>query len=442
MTTTVEDIDVNHLQKLLEQKTADIAAFSSTFTVEDGDKLVVSTEKANAFRKTLNEAKELRQVLADYREVKQLQEFGPEYKQWHNAAAQPPAAAADAARAHLGGFERKTLTDYVLESPEFKSRNRADPRFNVEIDGFNIGQQMKAIYGGGQTPSGGTASYNALGGAENIGILERAVRQKRIRDLFPQATTDKAILIGVRETGFTNNAAVVKVRNSGNTDFQAKPESTITLASVSYPVAVIAHFLRAHASILDDEPRLRDFLNRRMLDGLRLAEDREIMYGTPGAENITGITQTSGVQVYTGLSSDQLSAQIRKAATLAMLAEYEPNGLVLSPADWETLELEQTATGEYRIAVSVAVGGQKKVWSMDIVSTTACTPGHYLVGSFGYGAQFYDRQKANVVVSTEDSDNFQKNLITIRAEERGALEVARPESFVYGTITAYSPTQI
>jgi HK97 family phage major capsid protein len=67
-----------------------------------------------------------------------------------------------------------------------------------------------------------------------------------------------------------------------------------------------------------------------------------------------------------------------------------------------------------------------------VVDTNAMPQGHFLVGAFNMAAQVFDREDANVQVSTEDGDNFVKNMVTIRAEERLALAVFRPQSFVYG----------
>src|SRR3546814_8134986 len=64
------------------------------------------------------------------------------------------------------------------------------------------------------------------------------------------------------------------------------------------------------------------------------------------------------------------------------------------------------------------------------------TAGNFLTGAFRLGAQIFDRQDARVEVSTEDSDNFRKNLVTILAEERLALAVYRPEAFIRGGFAA------
>jgi len=52
-----------------------------------------------------------------------------------------------------------------------------------------------------------------------------------------------------------------------------------------------------------------------------------------------------------------------------------------------------------------------------------------IAGSFLVGnpeGDLYDRMAARVEVSTEDADNFRKNLVTVLAEERIGLAVKAP----------------
>ena len=68
-----------------------------------------------------------------------------------------------------------------------------------------------------------------------------------------------------------------------------------------------------------------------------------------------------------------------------------------------------------------------------MVQTPAMQVSKFLTGAFRLGAQIFDRMSIEVLISTEDQDNFVKNMITIRAEERLALAVYRPAAFIYGT---------
>ena len=60
-------------------------------------------------------------------------------------------------------------------------------------------------------------------------------------------------------------------------------------------------------------------------------------------------------------------------------------------------------------------------------------PGDFMVGAFKLAATLFDREQAQILVSTEDQDNVIRNLVTILCEERLALAVTRPAAFVYGS---------
>ena len=94
------------------------------------------------------------------------------------------------------------------------------------------------------------------------------------------------------------------------------------------------------------------------------------------------------------------------------------------------MELTKDANGQYLIAVSVALGGEPRVWRIPLIETPAIDEGVALVGAFGQGAQLYDREQASIRVSEQHADFFIRNAIVILAEQRLALAVKRPESFV------------
>ena len=138
-------------------------------------------------------------------------------------------------------------------------------------------------------------------------------------------------------------------------------------------------------------------------------------------------------------SGEQKADALRRAATKVMLAYYEPTGYVIHPYDWEDVELQKgNGDGQYMLVPNVAIGAQAQVWRQPVVETPAISEGTFLTGAFGLGAQLYDRQQANVRIAEQHADFFVRNAVAILAEERLALAVKRPESFVKGTFAGGS----
>lgn len=416
------------LNEQLSVKSAEAERIAAAFPHEDG-KFAISSEMYRDFQKAVGEADEIKSAIATL-------ERHDAHQAYLNGDATKPVGATDNGN-RFAGDEVKTLADAFIESKAFGSAKQAGfesfGKIRAEIEG-------KSIY----NFSGGTVEHQALGNVDNRGIYERAMRKMHIRDLFPKSTTKSPVLYGVRETGWVNNAAQVNQRyaadgtspaTGADTDVWGRaPKSKITLEPVMFPVGAIKHSLDAHKYILDDEGRLRTFLNTRMLDGVKYAEDVDLLHSTGSAEKITGLFNTPGIQQYnpTG-TTDKHSVQVRRAITKALLAEYDPSGLIISPNLWESIEVEEDNTGAFRVAVAVAVGAEKRVWRLNVVETTAMSDLNYVVGAFGMGAQLHDRLAVSVSVSSENAQNFEDGIVTFLAEERVAFEVSRPESFVVGT---------
>lgn len=431
---------ITELTAALQTKADEIEQIGASFKDETGKgHFVVSTEQHTAYVKAINEAEEIKKLLMAEEKAGGIFEFLDQPR------GGPPAAAVDATDTARGAHvEAKTLAQRYMGSDawdEMKASGFRNLGQVATFDGGLHGMSLKDVY----SAMGGNVSLPALGMPQNLGLTQRMLRPGRVRDLFPAESTTANLLYGIRETGFTNRAAVVPERRAadgtspptgGPTDvYGLKPRSDLTIVPVTYPIATIAHVMYVHKQTLADEPRMRGLIDRDMVDGVKMVEDAQILYGDGVGDNLTGLFNTPGVQTYLGLSSDKYSAQIRRAMTRAILAYFQPSGVVMHPLDWENVELEVDDNGAYTVAVSVAVGGEKRVWRLNVVDTPAIQEGKFVLGAWGSGAKLYDREQVNIAVSTENRDMFERNAVTLRCEERLGLVVDRPESFVIGTFT-------
>lgn len=443
---TAPSARIRELRTALAEKGEEIKNLSNSWKDETGKgQFVVSTDQHRAYLKAVEEASEIKGLIA----VEETANGIFEYLDAPEGTAVAAEEAAGTRRSLVSGA--KSLSEEWLSSETFAEMKGLDFRrggtFSVDRGIVALGRaaQVKDVY----SAMGGEIAIPALGTAQNLGLTDRTLRPGRVRDLFPSETTQAAMLYGIRETGFTNNARTVAERmaadgvspaTGGPTDvFGLKPKSDLTIVPVTYPIATIAHIMYVHKQTLADEPRIRGIIDRDMIDGVKMAEDEQILFGNGVGENLTGIMNTDGLQEYTGLATDRKSAQVRRAATRAILAYFQPTGVVMHPFDWEDIELETDNNGAYTVAVSVAVGGEKRVWRLAVTDSPAMTQGHALVGAFGTGAKLYDREQVNIEVSTENRDLFERNAYTLRAEERLGLVVDRPESFVHLDFTPFVP---
>ncbi|EIC4370574.1 phage major capsid protein, partial [Salmonella enterica] len=255
------------------------------------------------------------------------------------------------------------------------------------------------------------------------GIIAPPERTLTIRDLLAPGETDSASMEFVQETGYTNNAAPVP-------EGTKKPQSEITFELKTAPVRTIAHTFKASRQILDDAKGLASYIDARARYGLRFKEELQLLSGDGTGANILGIIpQASTFSPKVTLASATAIDRMRLAILQAVLAEYPASGFVLNPIDWAAIELTKDGEGRYIIAQPVN-GSVARLWGLPVVETQAMTQNNFLTGAFSMAAQIFDRMEIEVLLSTENEDDFVKNMVTIRAEERLAMTVYRPEAFV------------
>jgi HK97 family phage major capsid protein len=287
-----------------------------------------------------------------------------------------------------------------------------------------------------------TAIVNAAGQNQPLvsdmrvpGIVANPNRVLTIRDMLPIGRTTSNLIQFTRENVFTNNAGPQYA--SPARENVTKPESGITFTLENAPVVTLAHFIPVSRQVLDDAPQLQSYVNGRLTYGLKLEEEDQLLNGTGASGNIGGILKAGNHVAYNRTATgDTALDTLRKSITQAALAEYPIDAFVLNPEDWEAIELLKTTTGEYIFADDMgpinALG--PRLWGRRVVVTNSIAQGTFLSGAFIMGASIWDRMDAAVQISYEDGDNFKKNMATLLAEERLALTVFRPASFIAGSL--------
>lgn len=266
------------------------------------------------------------------------------------------------------------------------------------------------------------------------GIIGPGERELRVRNLLPRNRTSNHQVFFVLETALTDNAGPQD--GLGTT----KGETTFQVTVDSETVQTIAHFIQVPLQLLDDIPALEDYTNGRMMFLLDQEEEDQLLYGNNLNSNLNGLmTQATAFDttLLTELNVDTPTDidRLRAAIAQVQVAEYSPSGIVMHPYNWAGIEMLKDSDKRYLFA-SPQDRSIPRMWGLPVVSTTAMQSPDFLVGAFMMGAAIWDRQESRIAISTEDSDNFQKNMATIRAEERIALTVYRPLSFVEGDFAA------
>lgn len=328
-------------------------------------------------------------------------------------------------RPNLGGQEAKLLTagERFTESDQYKNMTKHNLQASQP---FEVGSFFKMFKKDldSTDPNGGI-----LVAPQNLGMQAPMNQELRMRDLLNvQSTTSNAIEY-IQELGFTNASAPVAEKN-------LKPESDITFTSETAPVRTIATWIPATRQIIADATQLRNYVDGRLIYGLKLTEENQLLYGDNTSENLQGLMTHPAIQDTGAIAGDDTRIDhIRRAITSARLAGYPVTGIVLSPRDWESIELQKGGDAHY-IWVSVPEGGAQRLWRVPVVESQAMQENEFLLGAFGLGAQIWDREQANVRVSDHHADFFIRNQIAVLAEERLAMTIYRPEAFVRGTFEA------
>jgi HK97 family phage major capsid protein len=337
----------------------------------------------------------------------------------------------------------KSIGEQVTQSAQFKAFAGAlgnGQRMSTAVE-------VKTVNTVGEGTGFSNGFPNGQGGAAVLpdflpGIVDLRFRKLLIADLLAAGSTSSNQVSYVQETAFQNGAA-------GVSEATVYPQSDDTIGRVTAQVGKIAHFMKMTDELVQDAPAYQSFLQNRLVFGVRLKEDGDLLNAT-GYPSVKGLLQQTGLQPAiaseaTGtladptLVMDDLYEQI---TAIRFNAFVEPDAIVVNPTDWQHLRLAKDANKQYYnggpFTGAYGNGGYSNVdaiWGLRVVLTPAIAAGTTLVGGFQECAQLFRRQGITVEMTNSNDVDFENGLITVRAEERLALAVYRPGGFGTTTIT-------
>ena len=219
-----------------------------------------------------------------------------------------------------------------------------------------------------------------------------------------------------------------------------KPQMDYDLTLADAPVRKIAGHIRISDEMLDDIPFLSTLLAVQGLEDLMLKEDAQILYGTGTGEDLKGISVYTQAALALGtfrVATPNLYDILIALRLQVRKKKYRVSAAMISPVQWAVMQTLKDTQGRYLFPdLQVNPNQPVNIAGMTVVENLAVADGDIFVGNFASGAYLLDRKQSTIKYFDQDRDNAIKNLITIVIEERVALPVVQPDSFVWTNVTA------
>lgn len=288
--------------------------------------------------------------------------------------------------------------------------------------------ERKALLYGSSATSGGAFVLPD----RQPGMIDILQRELTLLDLVPRVPTGSDTIEYVKEDTFTNAAAFTAEASATTGTTGLKPESALAYSVATETVRTLAHWIPVTNRMLSDAPAIRGIINGRLLLGLDLILETQIVSGNGSGENLTGIVDTPGRNLVAITTQSVVDAIFQGRTKVRVVGKGRPNAVVLHPNDWQTIRLarENAATGTlggYIMGPPSQVGATT-LWGLPVIESEALTENTGLLGDFAQGCTLFDREQSAVRVGTIN-DQFVRNMQTILAELRAAFIVWRPSMF-------------
>lgn len=249
-----------------------------------------------------------------------------------------------------------------------------------------------------------------------------------VLDLFPRKS--------ITEPVYTWTVYKQKTGSAGKTSEGAtKNKITYEYEQKSATLQKVTGLIKMTEELFDDAPYLVDAINGDLVDDLNASRQStavDDLLATSGIATST-VTTSSGTEAL-----DILDGIIDAAADIEDATGIAPNAVIVTPAIWKVIRKAKNDIKEYMAGNPFAESNYKSLFEMQFAKSADLTANHVLVGAFvNRAVEIASKADGVKVDSTNSNDtDFEKNLVSVRAEAREIVAVKRPACFCDITVSA------
>ena len=269
-------------------------------------------------------------------------------------------------------------------------------------------------------------------------IREGYRRPLTIWDLFNHEMTEKDAIAYYVEGAFEGSAGMTAELGAFKQIHVAAP------TKVTESLKKVTAIWKQSDEILTDAPRFVSHVNSRAAYNLDTVVEDQLVSGDGTGDNLTGITNASGILTATASAYDLAfieSLLAKKTAIRKATPNFNVDTLLVADEDYDTMQTLKNSSDQYVLGgpVGIVYGNNVTVgdvlWrTIRIVSTPALTSGTSILGAFKAGATIYEHVTGRRFDTGYDGDDFSHGRVSFRAYQRLALAVEYPAAFCKYTI--------
>lgn len=198
------------------------------------------------------------------------------------------------------------------------------------------------------------------------------------------------------------------------------------------PVKKIAGRMVISEEMLNDIPELANHVSSRGVEKLLIVEDAQLLTGAGTGDNITGLSINADTATAFGytVTAPQKWDVLGACAYKLVSNNYMASAMMINPVDFAEMTLLKDTQNRY-LAPIIWTNGVPTIYGIPIGVTNAIAAGSFIIGDFVNGAEM--KQRAGIGTRFLDQTLAANNQVLVLVEERFALPIFYPLSFIYDT---------